>query len=487
MINYLSQVPKRFFSKLNSKNSNLYINTLLNVYEYFKNETLNLRSDFSDVVDALAFFFEKENASLLIIDDEEDKEIKQSNYKEMARTVLNLLSKEEIGWFYVEAEASDGFYSKYIEITPYASRLADFINDIYNINNAGFNKAIVDIYRNANELSNENSKIRQPYQDGLSIMFKDSNTLALDLKRLNTDVRKFIQLTASQANDYESITGNIIFFANSPFLRDFFRFCDPDNLIYYKEETVKCLRIVLKRMDEELVMDCQLAHLEQEGKEITEEEAVSEIKNKINKIIEFLQDDIQKIINIIRRKIITYSTIINQQLSLKRNADTETAQKKVEDFLQYIVKNHYNGKLDGKELPDDLLEVFSFNSLKYLSEDSMYTTKAASPRIKEALIQQSVEMTEDEIAEFKKDAYRGAYNPYSAKKCTELVNKYLKDKESINVSDLPMDDKEDEIKAVMIYIYGDEGNYEVIEQEGEYKKGFITIQNYIIKKREEYG
>ena len=485
MPEFVPSYPKKFFKQLNSKKSSLYIDALLYTYQYFQTETLSFRSDFTDVVDNLSLHFEKEQADLVITNDEDDTDISQSSYKEMARNILGTLSKEEIGWFYIESEASEGFYNKYIEITPYASRLADFIKSIQNLSNEGFTKAIVDIYRNALDLSSKNSKIKQPYQDGLNVMLKDSNDLSLDLKRLNTDIRKFIQLTVSDDRNYETIMWNITTFANSPFLRDFSRFCNPENLIYYREETVKCLRTVLRRMNPELVMDCQLMHLENEDIEITEEEAKLEIKTKINQIIEFLQDDIQQIVNVIRRKTLLYTSIINQQLALKRNSDTENLQKKVEDLMQYIVKNIYAEKsFTTDTIPDEMQDLFSLNSLKYISEDSVYTPRSEALKIKEPEIQQVVEMTEEEIESFKQEANKGANNPFSAKKCIETVNKYLKDRESIKVSELPLETKEDLLKAVMIYLYADEGNYLAIEQEGEIKVGAVTIQNYIIKRRD---
>ena len=49
---------------------------------------------------------------------------------------------------------------------------------------------------------------------------------------------------------------------------------------------------------------------------------------------------------------------------------------------------------------------------------------------------------------------------------------------------LRLETKEDLLKAVMIYLYADEGNYLAIEQEGEIKVGAVTIQNYIIKRRD---
>lgn len=482
---YISEIPPKFFSKLLSKNRNLYIDTLMTVYQYFQNDTISFRSDFADVVDVLALHFEKLDASLVVSEEDDEVLASQPGYKELARTVLNVLSKNDVGWFEVEAEASEGFYNRYIEISPYASRLADFLESIHKLSNEGFTKAVVDIYRNSIELTKKDSLIRNPYQDGLDVMYQDSRVLSMELRRMTTDIKKFIQATAAEEKDYGAIALNIIDFSQSAFLRDYTRFCRAESFIFYREEIVKNMRMVLRKKNEELIIDCQLMHLEQEKEEISEEQAKEEINEKILQIINFMENDIPRIINTINRKIVDYTNIINQQLKLKRNFDTENAQKLVEEFLKYIVNRYYTDKLTSNQVEMVELEpVFALLSAKYLSEDSLYTPKVTSKKVQEPMLQEVIELTEEDKERIKKEMYEHSFNPYAPKRCIAYAKELLADKDEIDVGEIPLASKEDVLKAVMMFIYSEQGNYETIKNDGVVQKGNAVIQNFTIRNKE---
>ena len=482
---YISEIPPKFFSKLLSKNRNLYIDTLMTVYQYFQNDTISFRSDFADVVDVLALHFEKLDASLVVSEEDDEVLASQPGYKELARTVLNVLSKNDVGWFEVEAEASEGFYNRYIEISPYASRLADFLESIHKLSNEGFTKAVVDIYRNSIELTKKDSLIRNPYQDGLDVMYQDSRVLSMELRRMTTDIKKFIQATAAEEKDYGAIALNIIDFSQSAFLRDYTRFCRAESFIFYREEIVKNMRMVLRKKNEELIIDCQLMHLEQEKEEISEEQAKEEINEKILQIINFMENDIPRIINTINRKIVDYTNIINQQLKLKRNFDTENAQKLVEELLKYIVNRYYADKLTGNQVEMVELEpVFALLSAKYLSEDSLYTPKVTSKKVQEPMLQEVIELTEEDKERIKKEMYEHSFNPYAPKRCIAYAKELLADKDEIDVGEIPLASREDVLKAVMMFIYSEQGNYETIKNDGVVQKGNAVIQNFTIRNKE---
>lgn len=482
---YLSEIPPKFISKLLSKNRNLYIDTLMTVYQYFQNDTISFRSDFADVVDVLALHFEKLDASLVVSEEDDEILASQPGYKELARTVLNVLSKNDVGWFEVEAEASEGFYNRYIEISPYASRLADFLESIHKLSNEGFTKAVVDIYRNSIELTKKDSLIRNPYQDGLDVMYQDSRVLSMELRRMTTDIKKFIQATAAEEKDYGAIALNIIDFSQSAFLRDYTRFCRAESFIFYREEIVKNMRMVLRKKNEELIIDCQLMHLEQEKEEISEEQAIEEINEKILQIINFMENDIPRIVNTINRKIVDYTNIINQQLKLKRNFDTENAQKLVEELLKYIVNRYYTDKLTSNQVEMVELEpVFALLSAKYLSEDSLYTPKVTSKKVQEPMLQEVIELTEEDKERIKKEMYEHSFNPYAPKRCIAYAKELLADKDEIDVGEIPLASKEDVLKAVMMFIYSEQGNYETIKNDGVVQKGNAVIQNFTIRNKE---
>ena len=198
-----------------------------------------------------------------------------------------------------------------------------------------------------------------------------------------------------------------------------------------------------------------------------------------------MENDIPRIVNTINRKIVDYTNIINQQLKLKRNFDTENAQKLVEELLKYIVNRYYTDKLTSNQVEMVELEpVFALLSAKYLSEDSLYTPKVTSKKVQEPMLQEVIELTEEDKERIKKEMYEHSFNPYAPKRCIAYAKELLADKDEIDVGEIPLASKEDVLKAVMMFIYSEQGNYETIKNDGVVQKGNAVIQNFTIRNKE---
>ena len=470
----INDLPDKFFSKLASKNRDIYIDALLYVYRYFDTE-INFRQYLDNVADALMLHLEQLNAELCLIDDESDEKIEQKSHREMAKSLLKEMSRKEIGWMEIETEPYDRVISQFLEITPYGLRLAEFLEGLRNMDNQSLSNHIINIYNN---LRNEDIWRDDPYRDGLMTILSEAKDLSRELKRLTSDIKKFVQMSLNEEISYETITDGIINFYSSPFLKDYIYFCKRENLISYREKSIEKLYELKRDSDkcELVILDCASRY------DMSEKDAEDDVYEKINQIINFLDSDIRKIVSYINKKILTYNGIANSRLAIKRNYNVEGMQKYVEDFTRFLADICCKGELSETPVPEDLRAAFAIRSLDYVDDDSLYMTKKSVQKVKDPVSVKKMSISPEDIEYFKKRAAETAYDPYSEQKCIALVNQYIEEKGSFNVSDLPLDTKEDVLRAVALIFHEKKGKYKINIEEGYVVRGNATIKNFSVSR-----
>ncbi len=468
MYQVFNVIPGNFFSNLSSKNKRIYADCLQLIYQEYQNNTLNFRLPRKQLQDVIAGYFLETKEVLLQEDDEDDDGTAASS----AAAVLRRFCRDDIGW--LEEEIDDATYERQIVMSENGIALAKFLNQLESPQRAEYANYIFDIY---NTLRNKEQWKEHPYVNGLKNIFQKSSDLSGSLRELSTFIRKIIE-KMNREGTLTSLTENIIEYFNGDFIKEYSRLTKQQNIHIYRS----FIRNELDKMLQDDVLFNQIVDDCSTEEDLKQSAAEDKVLGMIQAAKNFLEDDYDQIMQDIKHKINLYIQVALARIRFIQNRD-EDVQGSVNRTIKYLVEEMDDLGMK-EQLPSEMSELFNLQKYEYIDKDSIrYPRK--NKVIKEQIVMDYEELSQETIDEAKQAQIKEAYNPYSKKLMKKYIDSKLDEKGQISSDDLPMGSKNDLLADLAAVAYGNDNGYDVELLDGYYEVNNMLIRRFKLTKLED--
>lgn len=466
-MNLFDAIPSGFFNCLASgSNQNIYSDCLQLIYYEYDRE-ISYRIPRKRIRDTLSIYFMESHKELTGEEFDGDK----SAY-DMASSVIRKFLSKEIGW--LEEEINDTTYEKQILMTENSIALAEMLMQLEKPEKEEFSSYIFNIY---NTLQNQDQWIENPYINGVKNIHKNARSLSKALKKLSTFIRKIIEKMV-QEKTLESITENILEYCEGNFIREYARLTKQQNIHIY--------RIYIKSRLDEMSTDTTVFNriVEECAKEenLSIDQAEDMVLDMLQNTKRFLVEDYDKIMRDIKHKINIYLQVAVGRARFIRNKEKD-ARGNIEKIMQYLMEELSELPMK-EELPDEMNKLFMFDTHQFIDEGSIRFPRK-NQMIREPIISEFEEMTEDDINRAKEAQKKEAFNPY----CRELMKSYLEHRmgsgRTLVSSELPMNNKRELLANLSAIAYAQENGYSVEVLDGYYEMNNMLMREFKITKEDE--
>lgn len=464
-MNLFDIIPSNFFNLLSSQsNGDIYAGCLMEIYLQYEHE-ISYRIPRERIRDAVAAYLLDHHLRI-----EDDDLNVNSSASDMATTIIRRFCAPEVGW--LTDEIDDTTFGHNIVMTEQGIKLAEFLESLEKPERAEFSGYIFDIY---NRLTNEAQWQENPYVNALNAVFRNARDLSHALKQLSTFIRDIIERMV-QEQTLESLTNNILEYCNGEFVREYARLNKQQNIHVYRNAIIT----KLNRMENSRKLMPVMIRCCMDETGLSAAAAEDLVAERFRLTRKFLRDDYDKIMNDIRHKITVYLQIAVGRARFLQNRDPNT-RGYVEQTLRYLINDVDDAGMKDL-LPDDYMDLFTINSMKFLDTGSLsYPGRA---RIIRKSVEQQLEIMTDEerqaaIAEQK----AAAYNPYSKTAMKRYVLDEMHGATTITSDEMPLYRKEELLAALSAVAYGQENGFDVEPLDGYYESNDMKLRRFRLRKR----
>ena len=374
----------------------------------------------------------------------------------------------EAGWLHEESD--DVTYEKQLVITDNGLLLAEFLLKLKNPEKTEYSSYILSIH---NDLTNKDKWTDNYYVYPLKNVYNNAKQLANSLKKLSTSIKKIIE-DISREETLETLTNNLISYCDGSFIREYSRLTKQQNIHMYRAQ----IRNELEQMCRDNVtygLLCAGCYTEEgydryDG-EYGEQLAQEHVYDMIHKTLRFLNDDYDKIMADIKKRIIIYFNLAIGRARFLLNHDTDS-RGNVEQYLKYLTEN-FSPDDNDMLLPDDMDELFNISKQQYIDENSLrYPGKQR--RVTEDTVCEVPEMTQADIDASMEKQRKAAHNPYSKEHMKKYVKRLMVNGK-VSAADMPVQQKEDILRIVSAAAYSKENGFDL-----EVKDDYIEVNGFCI-------
>ena len=466
MYHVFKMIPAGFFNNLASgSNQKIYADCIQLIYKEYERE-ISYRIPRNRIRDSLAIYFLENHVEL---SSEEYSGDKTAN--DMAGAVLRKFLARETGW--LDEEIDDATYEKQIVMTESGIALAEFLNQLEKPEKEEFSSYIYAIY---NTLSNPEQWKENPYVNGVKSINKNARQLSKALKKLSTFIRTIIEKMV-QEKTLESLTENILEYCEGNFIREYSRLTKQQNIHIYRMFIKSKLdsMITEESVFEGIVEDCA----KEEG--VDHGQAQDAVLDMIQSTKRFLVEDYDQIMRDIKHKINVYLQIAVGRARFIRNREHDT-RGNVERTMRYIMEELEDLPMKA-DLPDEMRSLFTMDRHEFVDEGSIrYPRK--NQTIKETVVTEMEEMTEEALQAAKEAQQREAYNPYSSDLMKLYLEKKMGDNQSIVSEELPLNSKNDMLASLSSIAYAKDNGFDIEVLDGYYEANDMILRRFKITREE---
>lgn len=466
MYRVFKMIPSGFFNNLASgSNQRIYADCIQLIYKEYERE-ISYRIPRNHIRDALAIYFLENHVEL---SNEEYSGDKTAN--DMAGAVIRKFLSRDIGW--LDEEIDDATYEKQIVMTENGIALAEFLNQLEKPEKEEFSSYIYNIY---NTLNNPEQWRENPYVNGIKNINKNARQLSKALKKLSTFIRTIIEKMV-QEKTLESLTENILEYCEGNFIREYSRLTKQQNIHIYR-------MFIKSRLDgmitdeagfEKIVEDC----VREEG--LNYGEAQDAVLDMIQATKRFLVEDYDQIMRDIKHKINVYLQIAVGRARFIRNREHDI-RGNVERTMRYIMEELADLSMKDN-LPEEMNFLFTMDRHEFIDEGSIrYPRK--NQIIKEPVVTEIEEMTEEALQAAKEAQQREAYNPYSSELMKLYLEKEMGDSRCIVSEELPLKSKNDMLANLSSIAYAKDNGFYIEVLDGYYEANDMILRRFKITREE---
>ena len=462
MYRVFKMIPSGFFNNLASgSNQRIYADCIQLIYKEYERE-ISYRIPRNRIRDSLAMYFLENHVEL---SNEEYNGDKTAN--DMATAVLRKFLSREIGW--LDEEIDDATYEKQIVMTENGIALADFLNQLEKPEKEEFSSYIYNIY---NTLNNPEQWRDNPYVNGIKNINKNARQLSKALKKLSTFIRTIIEKMV-QERTLESLTENLLEYCEGNFIREYSRLTKQQNIHIYRMFIKSKLdgMITEESVFERIVEEC----MREEGLDYGE--AQDAVLDMIQATKRFLVEDYDQIMRDMKHKINVYLQIAVGRARFIRNRERDI-RGNVEQTMRYIMEELTDLSMKD-ELPEEMNALFTMDRNEFIDEGSVrYPRK--NQTIREPVIAEIEEMTEEALQAAREAQQREAYNPYSSDLMKLYLEREMGDSSSIVSEELPLNSKNDMLANLSSIVYAKDNGFDIEVLDGYYEANEMILRRFKI-------
>ena len=192
-------------------------------------------------------------------------------------------------------------------------------------------------------------------------------------------------------------------------------------------------------------------------------------------------EDYDQIMRDIKHKINVYLQIAVGRARFIRNREHDI-RGNVERTMRYIMEELTDLSMKDN-LPEEMNALFTMNRHEFLDEGSIrYPRK--NQTIKEPVMAEIEEMTEEALQAAKEAQQREAYNPYSSDLMKLYLEKKMGDSRSIVSEELPLNSKNDMLANLSSIAYAKDNGFDIEVLDGYYEANDMILRRFKITREE---
>lgn len=464
-LNLFEVIPQSFFKPFVSKYKHMYFDCIQLLYSSYRAE-LSFGIDKAYVINELERYFELQYTG--VIEFEETEGIIQSAHE---KALLILRYFKECGW--IEEEHGHDYTIK-VNLQDYAITMIEAFEKIIKNEDTEFQSLISTIHT---LLMREENYIK-PYEYILKPVFENTHELILNLKKLNSNIKKRIDEVTHNKSAQE-IMDHFFLYHDEIASEAYHRIKTSDNVSYFRNAIQSKLR--------EFLNDKDLLQLAVEGfkkiEQVREDRAEEELRQKIVDVQNAFYN-YDSIIEEIDQKHSKYITsAIGRAKFLLSNTNNEEG--KVTYLLKYLADEINNREDELEEFDEEIYQLFSIFPQSFLDNGSLYVTpiskKINKPTPRTERLKLSNEDKVKKLEELKKQNKKR----FSQKNIEKFILEQLHNESVLYASSLPLITKRDFIRIIFVHLYGhlDECAFQVKVLDDYMIHDQYRIKNFIIERR----
>lgn len=431
-------IPPNFFTPLTSKHKQTYVDCLELIYDSYKSE-LSFGVDKEVIVSKLEDYFDQVSGEEMVFDEDDNEVAVDSRMK--ANAILRRL--KDSGWVEFEMAAD---YRMKVNMLDYAATTMESFKKIMKPEELEYQSHIYQIH---GTLSDKEAYVK-PYEYIIKRVSENTEELMNGLKKLNTNIRKYIDAITNE-KDAGEIVRDFFIYHQEIGSKAYHRIKTSDNISHFRTSIIDNLQGIL---GDSQVFDRAVKgymEVEEEGDRYVAEEA---LRHQIRTMMSAFRNYDDIIAEIDHKNTRYISSAVARARFLLTN--TNNAEGKIAQILKYLA-DEFN-KDETLNLYDDMddpfLVLFQLFPQNFLDQDSLHvqpiTKKVSIPQDLVMPLGMTAEERElRKLALQEKQARR-----FSRKNINTFVEERLEGKQTVLASTLPLESKRDLIRVIFISLYG---------------------------------
>lgn len=456
MSHLFNKLNPNFFNILSSPNKRTYVDCLFIIYNAVDSIEESFQGDREYVVQRLIDYFDD------IQDEEfEDQMVNNLTSRQKSVYVINLL--KNTGWL---GEEDLGDYKTSLNLFDYSIKMISVLDDIVNERQDEYTGDIFSIYTilNSFKLTEGVGIIEQAY--------KRTNELIKKLKTLKANIYRYYHdiIREQSKEDLQNILERLLVeYKQNFFDSAYYNLKTKDSLPRYKSGILNRVSNIYNNVD---TMD-ELAKMVMEDKRIEDyNEAFDYLEVRLRFIIASF-NALDNLISDIDRKNEQYISATASKILFLTNHS---------DDIEGIFNRLFKLVLEDDEF--NYNEVINLSQIKNLDTESLYNERRVRiDSVAEELFTQDDFLSPEEKRMRAQSYLKGTI--YSRKEINKYVLEALEGKEELLASDLLMEEREDFVRLLLIFLYSksDSVDYLTESLKIDVNNKFVTFKDFKIKSK----
>lgn len=460
MAHLLDKMHPNFFNVLSSPNKRMYLDCIFIIYNSVDSIEESFQGDREYVVQRLIDYFDDVALEEFVDVSEEER---AGTSRQKANYVINVLKNN--GWI---GEEELGDYKTSINLFDYSIKVINTLDDIMHARQEEYTGEIFTIYSILKAFN---------LNEGIGVIeqaFLKTNDLIRKLKTLKANIyRYYYDVTRQQKKeDLQNILEKLLIeYKQNFFDQAYYNLKTKDSLPRYKRAI---LSEISKIYDDVDLMDT-LAKNVLDTKSIDNyNDAFDYIESKLR----FIQDSFSALDNLIldidRKNEQYISATASKILFLTNHSDD----------IEGVFNRLFKVVVDMDEHDFDYNEILNVSQIKNLDTESLYNQRRRRVDVDPDEIYISDDIIDDE--DRKRRVHQILrHSAYSKLEINKYVLNLLNGETELKASDLNIENQEDYIKLILIFLYSKSINmdYDIETLNNEVLNNFVSFKDFIIKSK----
>ncbi len=466
-------IPERLFGLLASPLKEVYAAILFRIYDQYQLTTFGMEREV--IVDVILDYLEsqEEKSGILAALDEDMPQEGEERISLRGRAGSIVRKLENSGWIRVEIWAN---YQQYISLPDYAIKLLDTLDKIRENRQVEYQSFIYAVYT---AVTSEEA-LRQP-QLALDRAYETTLELVNHLKTLNHNIKRYLEKVLAQEQAAEILRLHFEDYKLEVLDKAYHRLKTADNVSRYRP---KIIDKVQEWLHNPLWVSDVVSHELRMERSQGEEKTRNEIYRKLESILQVYLG-LDELLEEIDRRNSQYAAASLRQVEYILSSGKNTEGQLLE-IMKYLADLRRQGHRADSTVRDEVAEVFSLFSQKFLDWGSMFTARApARPHCGGEL------SGEEEDPEAREERLRAYIDRMARRLTRDKVNQWVMERlEGRNESraiELNIEGVEDYVYLIYTALYSRSKKVQYTvdfkEQAGLVEVGEFRFRNFRIKRK----